>query len=184
MRSQQSLSEGSWVNGSIITLWPRVSEQAKKMLCPWMVQGRCSEVVAPSVAQNEHDYIYISFHKEPMSKIHNSGDIGHISQCVSDQDLAGHKLHPFLSTSIFHGIMYLIRYTYIYTQYYHIQIIQYGFSFETLRQATESLPQEHCQCSSPPAAGTTGDWTGTCLGNLQRCRKVSKCVQKLQDKVT
>lgn len=115
MRSQQSLSEGSWVNGSIITLWPRVSEQAKKMLCPWMVQGRCSEVVAPSVAQNEHDYIYISFHKEPMSKIHNSGDIGHISQCVSDQDLAGHKLHPFLSTSIFHGIMYLIRYTYIYT---------------------------------------------------------------------
>ena len=70
-------------------------------------------------------YIYLSFHKEPMSKIHNSGDIGHISQCVSDQDLAGHKLHPFLSTSIFHGIMYLIRYTYIYI---HSTIIYRSYS--------------------------------------------------------
>ena len=179
MRSPQSLSEGSWVNGSIITLWPRVSEQAKKMLCPWMVQGRCSEVVAPSVAQNEHDYIYIYLSiRNPCQK----STILEILAISASVFLIKTSRVVHFDFSWNH-VSYKI-YIYIYTQYYHIQIIQYGFSFETLRQATESLPQEHCQCSSPPAAGTTGDWTGTCLGNLQRCRKVSKCVQKLQDKVT
>ena len=177
MRSQQSLSEGSWVNGSIITLWPRVSEQAKKMLCPWMVQGRCSEVVAPSVAQNEHDYIYLSI-RNPCQKS-TILEILAISASVfliKTSRATSYILYIHFEFSWNH-VSYKI---YRYIQYYHI----YGFSFETLRQATESLPQEHCQCSSPPAAGTTGDWTGTCLGNLQRCRKVSKCVQKLQDKVT
>ena len=109
-----------------------------------------------------------------------SAHVGHISQCVSDQDLAGHKLHP-LDSLRYNGIAYIIyRYNLIYNtmavlsctvflskQFYNAR--RRSLSRRSIVNAQARQLLEPLETELVPAERFHGN-----LGNLQRY-SVGKC---------